>query len=58
METSRSAWRYETRVELDIMRWAKSRARPLVEATSLLEVIKNRCDSAKNPEWMSPGLVT
>lgn len=37
---------------------AKSRARPLVEPTSLLEVIKDRCDSAENPEWMSPGLVT
>lgn len=37
---------------------AKSRARPLVESTSLLEVIKDRCDSAENPEWMSPGLVT
>lgn len=37
---------------------AKSRARTLVESTSLLEVIKDRCDSAENPEWMSPGLVT
>lgn len=35
---------------------AKSRARPLVESTSLLEVIKVRCDSAENPEWMSPGV--